>query len=71
MAVYKAQIKSDEVSRTEHICKFCGGWINKGGLLDDKHRTSNAVYCSFCNTAAKRQEQDKENSKILKERNGK
>lgn len=66
MQGYKPQ--SDVITRTEHQCKNCGSWINDAGYLDDKHRTKNAVYCKYCNTAEKRREMDKENAQIQKER---
>jgi hypothetical protein len=66
MQGYKPQ--SDHITRTEHLCKHCGSWINDKGYLDDTHRTKKAVYCVYCNTAEKRREMDKENEKIKKER---
>jgi hypothetical protein len=71
MATYKAPVKSDEVTRIEYQCKYCSSWLNKWGFMDDKHRTTRGTYCPFCSTVEKRREQDKENAKILKEKNGK
>ncbi len=64
------QAQSDQVSRTEYLCKHCGSWINKAGYVDDTHRTSRGTYCVFCNTAEKRKEQMKEQMQIEKERRG-
>ena len=61
-------MQSDHTSRTEYLCKFCGGWINKAGYVDDAHRTSRATYCQYCNTAEKRKAMVAEQQKIEKER---
>ena len=71
MATYKAPVRSDEINKTLVLCKFCGSQNNKEGYVDDKHTTVKTLYCPYCQTAEKRREQDKENAKILKEKNGK
>ena len=64
------QMQSDHVTRSEYQCKFCGGWINKIGFVDDAHRTSRATYCVNCNTSEQRKLAAAEQQKIEKERRG-
>ena len=60
--------QADQITREEHQCKHCGDWINNFGYMDDKHRTTNKVYCKYCDTAEKRRAVDEENKKIREQK---